>query len=82
MTCVQCCRGVRRLRSYLFRADGGLRRRKDWEGWKESGEDGGGEDTVGGRMKWKRSRRGEKFEGCEEFKRGKGGETDKETTRQ
>lgn len=43
VTCVQCCGGVRRLQSYSFRADGGLRRRrkKNWEGWGELEGKGG-----------------------------------------
>lgn len=38
----------------------------------------GVEGIEEGRMKWKRSRGGEQFEGCEVFKRVKVGETDME----
>lgn len=43
VTCVQCCGGVRRLQSYSFRADGGLRRRrkKTWKDGESSKEKGG-----------------------------------------
>lgn len=52
-------------------ADGGLR--------VERGGGKVGEDTAEGRMERKRSRRGEKFEGCQEFKGGER-ETEEETT--
>lgn len=54
---MQCCGGVRRLESYSFRADGGLRRRKV-----------GGEGIEERWMKWKRSRGSKQFEGQEVFK--------------
>lgn len=47
--------------------------KNNWEGWKNRG---GRLRYSRNGMKWKRSRMGENFEGCEEFKRRKGGETD------
>lgn len=64
MTCVQCCGGVRRLQSYLFRADGG----------KTNGTDGGREVVRKQRRDGWNGKEAEEVKHLRDVNNSKGGE--------